>query len=524
MTADEAMQQEVFAFLADPATHGGETVRRIDTHAAAVFLAGERALKVKRAVHYCFLDFSTLASRRAACTAEIEVNRRLAPTVYRGVVPITRGRDGKLMLGGDGEPLEWAVEMRRFDERLTLDHLAAAGRIDAALADALGHAVAAAHRDAPQPGAVAPAEWIAALARYVEEQHDGFAGHPDLFDAAAVDRLAEHGRAAHARAKPLLVRRGEQGSIRRIHGDLHLGNIVLLDGRPVLFDAIEFSPLIATGDLIYDVGFLVMDLIKASLAPLGRIVLERYLMEMRDADNLDALAALPLFMSVRAQIRANVAAARRALASPDRQGADTDDARAYFRLAQALIAPPAPVLIAVGGLSGTGKTALARALAPQLAPVPGALVLRSDVVRKTMFGAGETERLPAEAYTAEATARVYARLGELARRAVAAGHSVVVDAVFAQAHERAAIATVARDAGVAFAGLFLTADLATRVARVSARAADASDADAAVAQRQEDYRLGDMTWTTIDASGTPTDTLMRAQAATSGCIPLARPA
>ncbi len=514
MTADEALQQEVFAFLGDPATHGGAPVRRIDTHAAAVFLAGARALKVKRAVHYCFLDFTTLERRRAACAAELEVNHRLAPMIYRGVTPITRGADGKLMLGGDGAPLEWAVEMRRFDEHLTLDHLAAAGRIDAALADALGRAVAAAHQEgAPQPSPVTPAEWIAALARYVEEQHDGFAAHPDLFACAAVERLAEQGRAAHARVKPLLVRRGEQGFIRRIHGDLHLGNIVLLEGRPVLFDAIEFSPLIATGDVLYDVGFLVMDLIKSSLAPLGRVVLDRYLVETRRIENLDALAALPLFMSVRAQIRANVSAARRALAPPGQQAADAEDARAYFALAQELIAPPAPALVAVGGLSGTGKTALAQALAPRLAPVPGALVLRSDVVRKALFGVAETERLPAEAYEPAATARVYARLAELAGRATTAGHSVVVDAVFAGPEEREAIAAVARATGVSFAGLFLTTDLATRVARVSARAADASDADAAVARRQEDYVLGDLTWASIDASGTPADTLARAQAA-----------
>jgi aminoglycoside phosphotransferase family enzyme len=222
MTSDEALQQEVFAFLGDPATHGGAPVRRIDTHAAAVFLAGTRALKVKRAVHYCFLDFTTLESRRAACAAEIEVNHRLAPMIYRGVLPITRGADGRLVLGGSGPPLEWAVEMRRFDERLTLDHLAAAGRIDAALADALGRAVAAAHEDCPpQPSPVTPAEWIAALARYVEEQQQGFAGRPELFASTEVTRLAEHGRAAHARLLPLLTRRGEAGYIRRIHGDLH---------------------------------------------------------------------------------------------------------------------------------------------------------------------------------------------------------------------------------------------------------------------------------------------------------------
>src|SRR5215510_10764964 len=130
-------QQEVFAFLADAATHGGGAVQRVDTHAASVFLAGERAFKVKRAVRSPFLDYSTLAKRKAACDAEIAINRRLAPQLYRRVVAIARAADGRLQLGGQGEVVEWAVEMQRFDESQTLDHLAAAARIDAALADAL---------------------------------------------------------------------------------------------------------------------------------------------------------------------------------------------------------------------------------------------------------------------------------------------------------------------------------------------------------------------------------------------------
>src|SRR5262245_39459915 len=138
-------QDAVFAFLADPSAHDGASVRRFDTHGAAVFLAGDRALKVKRAVKFPFLDYSTLDNRRAACAAEIEVNRRFAPRAYGGVVAITRGTDRRLPIGGSGTPIEYAVAMRRFDETQTLDHLADAGRIDTPLAEALGRAVAAAH-------------------------------------------------------------------------------------------------------------------------------------------------------------------------------------------------------------------------------------------------------------------------------------------------------------------------------------------------------------------------------------------
>ena len=166
------------ALLADPATHGGAAVERIDTHAASVFLAGDRAFKVKRAVRFPFLDYSTLEKRKRACEAELEVNRAFAPDIYLRVVPITRAADGRLALDGDGPPVEWAVEMRRFDEKATLDHLADAGRIDAALADALGRAVAAAHAGAP---AVEAGPWIHALADYIEQNDAAFRERPELF-------------------------------------------------------------------------------------------------------------------------------------------------------------------------------------------------------------------------------------------------------------------------------------------------------------------------------------------------------
>jgi predicted kinase len=171
------------------------------------------------------------------------------------------------------------------------------------------------------------------------------------------------------------------------------------------------------------------------------------------------------------------------------------------------------MLIAVGGLSGTGKSVLARALAPAIGPAPGAVVLRSDVVRKALFRIAETDRLPEEAYAPEVTARVYATLADLARRVVSAGHAAIVDAVFAKAPERDALAAAARALGVEFHGLYLTADLATRLARVGARPPDASDADAAIARAQESYALGPMTWTRVDAAGTPAETLARVRAA-----------
>jgi aminoglycoside phosphotransferase family enzyme/predicted kinase len=505
MTQGTASQQPVVDFLADPATHGGAPVRRIDTHAASVFLAGNRALKIKRAVRFPFLDFSTLEQRKAACEAEIAVNRAFAPALYRRVIPITRTSKGRLELGGQGLPVEWAVEMRRFDETQTLDRLAQSGHIDEGLADRLGRTVAAAHRVAP---VVKNAHFTEALAKIIAQNEAELAAEPDLFSLQDLRVLAVTTHEAFERVKSLLSARERAGLVRRCHGDLHLGNVVLIDGRPVLFDAIEFDDRIATGDVLYDLAFLLMDLIERNLQLAANTVFNRYLVETQRIHDLDALAALPLFMSVRAAIRAKVTAARRRQANAG--GDVARDALSYAELARALLKPVKPELVAIGGLSGTGKSLLARMLAPDIAPMPGAVLLRSDVERKAIFGVAETERLPETAYAPDATMKVYAALAAKARRVIAAGYSAIVDAVFARPEERVQVADAA--GSHRFVGLFLTADLPVRLARVRGRTGDASDADAAVAQAQEQFDVGHVRWTKLDASGTPEETLIRAKA------------
>jgi aminoglycoside phosphotransferase family enzyme len=237
-------QAQVLDFLGHPP--GCAPPRRIDTHAAYVFLFPDHVLKIKRAVTFPFLDFSTLERRKAACEAELAVNRPYAPQIYRRVLPITQEHE-RLAIGGTGPPIEWAVEMARFDDGQTLDHLADRGEIDAALADALGRAVAAAHSRAE---AVEAEPWIDAIGAYIDEHVVAFGQHPDVFDPASVRRWGEASRTTFARIRPMLAARGRQGLIRRCHGDLHLGNIVRIDGAPVLFDAIEFSDLIATCDVL----------------------------------------------------------------------------------------------------------------------------------------------------------------------------------------------------------------------------------------------------------------------------------
>jgi aminoglycoside phosphotransferase family enzyme/predicted kinase len=503
-TTDTDTQEQVFAFLTDPLAH--PDVERIDTHAASIFLEGDRALKIKRAVRFPYLDYSTLQNRKAACEEEIRINRQFAPQIYRRVVPIARNHDGTLSIDGDGAPIEFAVEMTRFDERQTIDHLAEAGELDRALVDTIAEAITASHAVAPP----APAEpWIKSIPDFIEGNTRAFRTAA-CFPADDVDDLEDSSLSAFSRIRKLLEQRTKQGHVRRCHGDLHLANIVLIERKPVLFDAIEFDPTIASVDVLYDLAFPMMDFLHYGRRATANALLNRYLQTV-SIENLDGLAALPLFMSLRAAIRANVMLTRVGQMSRD-EAEIMRSARTYFELAQQLIHPPAPTLVAVGGLSGTGKSVLARVLAPVVAPLPGAIVLRTDVLRKQYFAVDETHRLPESAYQPDATAKIYKLLAQRALRILDQGHSVVVDAVFARESERAAIHDVARTLNARFVGLFLHTDLATRLNRLGRREGDASDATPEIAGLQDNYDIGAIDWTVIDASGTPEQTLKRCQA------------
>ncbi|WP_188259565.1 AAA family ATPase [Azospirillum tabaci] len=498
--------QMAAAFLADPASHGGAAVERVETHAAMIFLAGDRAYKLKRAVRYPYLDYSTTERRRAACVEELRLNRRSAPSLYLGLDSVVQRADGSLAFGGEGAAggtaLDWLVVMHRFPQDALLDRLAERGGLDDDLIRDLADAVTAFHESAelrPDGGGAV------AMREVVEGNIAELRANPSLFPPERVERLAGRSADTLACLGPLLEDRRRAGFVRHCHGDLHLRNIVLLGGKPVLFDGIEFDERLAVIDVAYDLAFLLMDLERRGLRPLGNVFLNRSLDVTED---YGALAPLPLFLSARAAIRAKIAASA-ATFRPDAAAARRSEREAVAYLDQALAAlePPPPRLIAIGGLSGSGKTRLARALAPSLGASPGAVVLRSDALRKRLFGVGEAERLPEDAYTPPVTERVYAELLERARTVLAAGHAVVLDAVHARPEERAAAAGLAAEAGVRFDGIWLDAPLDTRIARIVARRGDASDATAEVAERQAVYDLGPLEWVRTNAGRDAGETL-----------------
>jgi 3'(2'),5'-bisphosphate nucleotidase len=488
-------QSAAIAFLQGIATpSAAEPITRIETQSAIVFLAGEDAYKLKRAVRLPFMDFSTVEKRRQACQAEIAINRAAAPAIYLGVLPIT-DRNGTLMLGGDGTAVDWVVHMRRFDENQTLDRIAEVCGLSLDLIANVVDVVLTSHRRAPRRDANTA---IASLEDCIRQNDQAFAEMPGLFTASHVRQLTDASNEALARIRPVLAARGEAGLVRRCHGDLHLRNIVLLHQLPTLFDAIEFDEGVATTDVLYDLAFLIMDLWQRDLTRLANTVLNRYLWHSEDA-HLDGLVALPLFLSLRAAIRAKVVSADLAHLSARERAATSHTVRQYFDLARSLLSPEPARLVAIGGLSGTGKSTVAARLAPRIGRPPGAIHLRSDVERKRIFSVPLTEKLPASAYSKGVTDSAYKNLRLKAGRVLDAGYSAIVDAVHAGADERSTVDQVAAERGVPFIGLWLEAPLEQRLRRVADRSGDVSDATPDVVRRQASYDVGFVTWARLDA-------------------------
>ena len=506
----ETEQADVIAFLSDPKAYRGEDaskpryVERIQTHAAMVFLAGPDAYKIKRAVTYAYLDFSTLEKRRQVCLHELAVNRVNAPEIYLGVVPITRESDGLLAIDGRGEVLEWALHMRRFPAE---DILSARFERVSPSADVIGLLAKRIMGQHDQAARLITLAGAARIGGIVDELQTVFAATPGTLPQPIIETLIGRMQDELHAIRFCLKLRGRQGCIRRCHGDLHLGSIVLIDDRPVLFDALEFDEALATIDVLYDLAFLIMDLDVRGFAPQANLLLNRYLQIGQQDLDIHGLRALPLFLALRAAIRAMVAVERGQSLEGAAQTQAYAEVRRYAGKAVGYLTPRQSRLVAIGGFSGTGKSTLASSLAPEVGPFPGAIHIRSDVERKAMFATGETERLAPSAYTPENNARVYDRLLRKARQAVRSGCSVIVDAAFLSPTERTNIEAVARRAGVPFSGFWLTADRDIAKHRVKLRQGDASDATPPVVEAQFANGTGPVNWTYIEAGGAAEATL-----------------
>ncbi len=491
-------QSATISFLKEALSLNAAPVEMMETHISRIFLAGQRAYKMKRAVKLPYADFSSAEKRLAACHKEVELNTSTAPGIYLGVKTITRENNGDLALGGEGRLLDALVEMKRFDQSLLLDHIATSGGLTPTMMASLVKAIVKFHRLAP---VMHGSSGTANMAAVLKVNEAGFATSHVFSAKEAQDLTAAFDRRL-TRLANLLDRRERSGKVRRCHGDLHLRNIFLLEGKPCLFDCIEFNDQIATTDILYDLAFLLMDLWHRRHSELANLVMNLYL---DNTDEDDGFGALPFFIAVRAAVRAHVIATQA-------EDADTEalanEARSYFQLAQSLLQPVAGQLVAIGGLSGSGKSTLAETLAPRIGPAPGARIIESDRIRKAMHGVPPETRLPQVAYRPEISARVYQGMVWRVRLILAEGGTAVADAVFDKADNRQMIEKAATEDGHPFTGFWLEADPALLWRRVAARVGGPSDATVAILAHQLSQEAGDIEWLRMDATQ-PAETLCR---------------
>ncbi len=512
-------QTSIVAALQSPDLWPGspDHVEVIETHAAFIFMAGDDVLKIKRAVRLPYLDFSTLEARYQVCCREIELNAPQAPGLYRDVVTIRRQPNGTFAIGGsEGKVVEWAVQMARFEQDALLSNICDRGALTAEMTKTLADKIVISHRMALMPAIAV--DRTADVVRSVTQAIGRCAEQPVKI---AIEAVATGLKLQLARSDKIRVERTRGGYVRRCHGDLHLANIVLWRGQPVPFDALEFNEQLATIDTLYDLAFLLMDLDRRGHRPTANVLLNRYLWRSGDTGDLIGLTGLPIFLGLRACVRAMVALDRLEVTASDRPQTiahmvqTLEHAVSYLR-------PTPPRLLAIGGLSGTGKTTLAATLAPWVGAAPGAVHLRTDLERKWLAGIDELERLPDSAYSDRSTRATYDRVTARAAAALAAGHSVVVDGVFSTLSERSAIAAIAAQAQVPFQGIWLNAAPDTLKLRIRQRTGDASEATTEFVERQLAHVPRVTDWAHIDANG-PAD-LVSARARsllgiTAGIVP-----
>jgi uncharacterized protein len=509
----QATEADVVAYLecSEHWAKDAENVETIVTHISRIFLAGDRVLKLKRRVKFPYLDFTTSALRKQACDAEVLINRRTAPDLYKGVVPVLRDDAGQYHLGEIGDApddaVDWLVEMARFDQDLLFDRMAKAGDLDRGLMERTAEVISDFHEQAEI--ATETDGYTEADRVIVSNRKCFYQFCPEYFSHDALNTLHELYDKRMVELGDLLDQRSKAGLLRHCHGDMHLGNICLIQNTPTLFDAIEFNPDFSHIDVLYDLAFTLMDLEHHGHRRLANMVMNRYF-DVNGRAQLDAgnFQALALFLSIRAAVRSQVGAAQAASLEDQKQcELRAEEALSYLDMAIAYLHPVQPRLIAVGGLSGSGKSRMARELAAFVGNPPGARVVRTDVTRKRLAGRALNERLGADGYTMEMNTRTYdAFYGEI-RKCLMEGQSVIADAVFAREDERRRVAGIAAEIGVPFNGLWLEAPREIMLKRVTERKNNVSDAGVDVVGQQLDYDLGDINWSRIDSSGSREQTL-----------------
>lgn len=474
--------------LTSPSTyaHPSSHIHVVETHISWVVLTGEWAYKLKKPVNFGFVDFTTLELRHAACLDEVRLNQRTAPELYDSVVPLTLEEDGT-RFGGKGRILEYAVRMRQFDSNDAFDRRQARHLLTQGDIESLARRVAELHRiaaiDSDQTSFGNPAS----IRTQVQDCLDELAKSVStVATQRQLHELQQWVIDEWTRLKDAFAARKQEGFVRECHGDLHLGNVVLYAGRPTLFDCLEFNPRLRWIDILSDIAFLVMDLHDHGVPRLAWSALNEWLEQTGD---YGGLPLLPYYLTYRALVRSKVAALRGR--QPDLSDSETQEQQqllqSYLNLASGLTQSNQPAVLLMHGLSGSGKSFVARYLARTI----GAVQIRSDVERKRLFGlwpeAESPAQNPPEIYTPAATEQTYRRLQALTEHAIEAGYTVIVDAAFLKQSQREQFASLAINRKIPWVIIDCQAPepvLRDRITHRIQSGKDASDADTTVLELQ----------------------------------------
>ena len=499
-------QSAVIAALSAPEAYGLKSSRGIfvkETNISYVFLTGEKAYKLKRGVKYPYVDYSTPEKRRAACRKELEICERFAPGLCFGVEDVVSDKKGRIYLRSacpdpDAKTVDYVLVSHQFEENMLFENMVERGDLDRfemmdtaeKIFDLHQKAEIVTSRDAVEIIRGRIAENNAMIRCFV----------PDVFDAEDVDDLEEKQLAALEKHRDLLKKRQADGRIRQCHGDLTLRNLAMWKGQVMPFNPIEFYDDLTQIDTMYDFAFLLVEMESKGQRRLASILFNHYLALSAD---WDGLPVLPLFLSCRAAVNAYVFA-QRSSEIKDKHEAALMANRAYEQLviSRRFLEPEKPVLVACGGLSGSGKSRIGRESAPFIGNPPGAVIVRDDVLRKNMLNENLESALNTADYTRETEEKVFKEVCDKCRYVLASGQSVIADALFHQPEQRRAIEALALEMKVEFKGLWVDAPLDVRIERVMKRKRNPSDVKTAEELRKQlDKDVGVITWNKIDTSG-----------------------
>lgn len=484
------MDKKLRDFFLNPSSyaHATTVIKHVETHISDLFLTGLFAYKVKKSLQLDFLDFSTVEKRREYCEKELILNKKFAPDLYESVVAVFED-DGVLSFEGEGVPVEYAVKMKQFDEHSLFSELLEDGNLTNELIVQVTRSIARFHRNAElRHGCWGPSQ----IRDLVAENISSLSAHaPELVSRELIASLSSKIDEALSLLGHLILSR-QSTFVRSLHGDLHLRNIALLSGQPIVFDGIEFNDQLSNCDVWADIAFLTMDLRYRKHPELAMNVINVYLEEN---DDFEGLSLLRLYESYRAQVRAKVSCLEfDAIGEPRQKHHAKESAALHSELALKCLDSGERFILAIGGFSGTGKTTLARALAPLI----GAIHIRSDVVRKHLLGIELLDRADANAYTAHMEERVYDEMRRRARIAVSAGYGVIVDAVHRSADQRFQIENLAKELDCPCSRVWCSLPLEAARERVRRRSGDASDATEQVVVEQFRGDISNINWNILE--------------------------